>query len=477
MSAARTATPEERSFVDAIARRVLFLLILGQAARGYADSDIWGHTAIGLDMLRSRGLLRVDPYSFTHDQPWINHEWLWDLVTAWTFNTSGLTGVVVVRALLIAVVLWHVSRATRSAPGWARLLTLCIVAIACVGQWRSTRPQIATLAMYAVLLCNLEAWWQPLLFAGWANLHGGWIFGLGAVATHALMRPSRRTVWLTMASAAATLVNPYGYRLWFAILDATQRGWTDITEWQPAWRVSAGADALIIWLAVAGATFILWRHVAREPWRWTWTLVALGLAANSRRLIGLAAVTSALLLMPRWQQPMVVEETATMPSALRWMNGGLVALAAIAAVFMMRPAASCFPPLPGWRAPESDSVAFLRTSGATHVVPHFDYGEYAIFHLRDRLKVAMDNRRETVYSEAAIAANDRFASGLDPDYPDRIGADAVWWPVSGRRVLDGLASRGWVTRFEGPRTAILMKTPGPVVHGTATIGSPCFPEP
>ena len=129
-----------------------------------------------------------------------------------------------------------------------------------------------------------------------------------------------------------------------------------------------------------------------------------------------------------------------------------------------------------WRAPEPSAVEFLRTTNAERLVPHFDYGEYAIFFLRDRMKVAIDNRRETVYSASAVQENQRFTDGLDPEYPSRIGADAVWWPVSGQAVILSLEARGWFRRFEGPRTVVLLKSPGVLVRGAAFLGTPCFPN-
>lgn len=143
----------------------------------------------------------------------------------------------------------------------------------------------------------------------------------------------------------------------------------------------------------------------------------------------------------------------------------------------VRPKLACFPPIAGWRAPESDAVQFVRDSHASRVVVHFDYGEYAIFHLRGMARVSMDNRRETVYSDAAVRASDRFAAGDDPGYPDRIGADAVWWPTADVRVIRALESLGWVTRFEGSRTVVLLRSAGTVVGGVAREGTPCFPNP
>ena len=41
-----------------------------------ADPDLWGNLRFGLDTLSALRVTTVDPYSFTQDIPWMNHEWL-----------------------------------------------------------------------------------------------------------------------------------------------------------------------------------------------------------------------------------------------------------------------------------------------------------------------------------------------------------------------------------------------------------------
>ena len=476
-SPTRATLPEDRAFIETLIRYALAIVLLGQASAAVTDTDIWGHMAFGFDMLHNRQLMWVDPYSFTSDQPWVNHEWLWDVCLAAISQVGGLPAIVALRTLLVGAVLWAVDRTTRGVPSWLRLVTLAAVVVACAPQWRSTRPQMMTLTLVAIVLQNLEAWWLPPVFALWANLHGGWLFGMAAVATHAATTRTPRALAVAALCAGATLVTPYGFHLWLALADAVTRGWTGISEWEPVWRVAAGVDALVLWSALVVGVLLLWRRTShRDYGAWGFSLAAIAAAANSRRLIALAAVACAVLLVPLWNGARAqIRIVWTRPR--RWMLAAVAALAALTAVPTIRPTLVCFPPTPGWAAPESDAVAFLRGADVTRIVPYFDFGEYAIFHLRDRMRMAIDNRRETVYSAAVVEANARFADGLDPEYPDRIGADAVWWPADGARVLDGLAARGWVRRFEGPRTVVMMKTAGPIVRGAEVAGTPCFPHP
>ena len=60
-----------------------------------ADPDLWGHLRFGLDVLAMRHLPTADPYSYTSDRPWVNYEWLSELVMGASyraFGTWGLSG-------------------------------------------------------------------------------------------------------------------------------------------------------------------------------------------------------------------------------------------------------------------------------------------------------------------------------------------------------------------------------------------------
>jgi len=71
--------------------RLLTFVALGVlAGPTYADADLWGHVRFGLDILSAGHVPSVDPYSFTSDVMWVNHEWLAEVLFAfaWTGNVS-----------------------------------------------------------------------------------------------------------------------------------------------------------------------------------------------------------------------------------------------------------------------------------------------------------------------------------------------------------------------------------------------------
>jgi hypothetical protein len=108
----------------------------------------------------------------------------------------------------------------------------------------AVRPQIFSMPLYVLTLVALQqdAVWLPLAFVVWANLHGGWLLGLGAVVVRTLVAPTRRRVLVLTGCVLATLVTPYGFGLYRSIADALTRGWGDVLEWQPVWALAAGRD-------------------------------------------------------------------------------------------------------------------------------------------------------------------------------------------------------------------------------------------
>src|SRR5262245_29836585 len=100
--------------------------------RTNADPDLWGHVRFGLDTLDTGGLTALDPYSFTQDVSWINHEWLAELVQALAYRAGGPYGLMVMKAVILSGVfalLWLAARRAEERARWW-LLAVAFVAIA-----------------------------------------------------------------------------------------------------------------------------------------------------------------------------------------------------------------------------------------------------------------------------------------------------------------------------------------------------------
>jgi hypothetical protein len=350
---------------------------------------------------------------------------------------------------------------------------MLLVAVGCIGQWQSMRPQLATLALYVITLERPTARWLPILFLVWANVHGGWIYGAALLGLYTLAHLDRRQLALAAACAAATLVNPYGWQLWRALFDATQRGWADVSEWAPIWHPSTGASPLVLWLLCVALVAWLARTVTLPRWQWLWVVVTFVAAARSQRLGGLAVLTATLFLLRARQRP-VVEVVWRTPTRIG--AAVVLALATTVGIALAAPGRACWPALEGVLAPEPEAVSFVRSADLRgRAVVHFNYGLYVIAHLHEQLQVSIDNRRETVYSDAVVRDHQRFNRGDDPRYPERLGADLIWLPTTLDTVIAQLEARGWHRRFTGPRTVLLSREPGSHTVITVSGAGPCYP--
>jgi hypothetical protein len=75
-------------------------------------------------------------------------------------------------------------------------------------------------------------------------------------------------------------------------------------------------------------------------------------------------------------------------------------------------------------------------------VTSFNWGEYAIWHLGPRLRVSIDGRRETVYSERRIVENEAVVAGT----PAGLELLAHWRPEYVWLPATSVATRAWLTQ-------------------------------
>ena len=96
-----------------------------------ADPDLWGHVRFGLDILSARALSSSDPYSFTSDVPWVNHEWLAEVLFALAYSAGNTAGLIALRFVLLAAAFLMVAAVLgRSGlpPLVRALLVACVMA-------------------------------------------------------------------------------------------------------------------------------------------------------------------------------------------------------------------------------------------------------------------------------------------------------------------------------------------------------------
>jgi hypothetical protein len=216
---------------------VLALGLFTMAVRGIADPDVWWHLRTGQLMLQNHSLFHSDPYSFTRfGQPWVNHEWLSQILLFGFYRAAGFGGLIVASAIVIAATFLLLFMRCAGRPYLAALMTLW-GAVASAPSW-GVRPQIFSLLLASAFLVLLEVsdkrpnlvWWMPPLMLLWVNLHAGYPIGLAFLAIfllgEALEAAVRPSLWLQslprfkrlLLVFAACLVlvplNPNGLRIY-----------------------------------------------------------------------------------------------------------------------------------------------------------------------------------------------------------------------------------------------------------------------
>jgi len=216
------------------------------APRLLGDASVGWHIRNGERMLRTHSITRVDPFSVTMGgQTWYAWEWLYDAKIAGIHHWMGLNGVVFFTALIIALTFALTLRLClqRGAdlPVTALLLALSL-GVSMIHLF--ARPHVLSWLFTVIwfqLLDSSESanpaasqrrlWYLPALMLLWVNLHGGFVLGfallglylLSAVVRYyrsrdgeesrSLAQRSKTLGMVTVASLAASLINPYGYEL------------------------------------------------------------------------------------------------------------------------------------------------------------------------------------------------------------------------------------------------------------------------
>jgi hypothetical protein len=202
-------------------------------------------------MLDGHRFIRSEPFTFTAGgMPWLNQQWGADILFALIYRWGGWAGFALSRAVLDGLIFLFVYLAARQAgasmkvAAWLTLGSM-LVSVEQLG----LRPQLLAAALFAGTLWLVAGrerhprrlWAVPVLVVLWANLHGTFflgplIVGLAWFADRRAKSPAaRRTLAVTVASLAATLLNPFGLRAWSYVLDLSTNPLVTkfVAEWKP----------------------------------------------------------------------------------------------------------------------------------------------------------------------------------------------------------------------------------------------------
>jgi hypothetical protein len=486
----------------ALAGTLTLLLIL--FTRTAADADLWGHLRFGADLLRVHRLPADDPYSFTSDILWINHEWLAELVIAAFYACAGALGLNLLKLLVIGSIgafVWRMA----ARDGASRLSTAVLTAFVLLTTYTRTqvlRPQLFSVLLFCVLLLVIRRVEDgerepfltlPALFCVWANAHGAWIVGFGVLSVwtvlwiieHRTIQEALRRANVLLAATAATLVNPYGVGLWKFLHDTVGLSRTDIVDWKPVFEFPPAIIGLELILPVlAVAAIVVCRRV---PGPRHLAVVGLLTFATCRvgRVDAFLQLAVAILLAPEILGGLNaldarIQRRTRLTRRSHAHAAAALALVVAAAISGVSHIGRIY--IEGDWVPDASAVAFLQQHASkVRLLTWFDWGEYAIWHTAPGgIRVSMDGRRETVYSDKVVREHFAFYANATPDacrYPDTIGADRIWLPTR-LPIVRPLQEHGWHTVFQGRNSVVLSRDMQLTQFASASqLSRPYFPGP
>jgi hypothetical protein len=494
----------ETQIIRVIRTAILAAGVVWVAAMTFTDPDLWGHVRFGQDIVTAGGLSLRDFYSFTSDRTWINHEWLAEVFMYAAYAAAGPTGLVALKMLLLAGVAACVFAVLRRRNNWRpvdRDFLLIVAFVGMMSRATSVRPQLFSILLFAVLLLVLTIADRrpaallalPPIFCMWANLHGAFLVGLAVLACWTSVRIWQRPrLWpllLTTAvlCSAGTLLNPYGRDLWRFLSETVGTSRPEILDWAPVYS----HPNLILGYGVVLLTALtaLWRVRGRVDAAIlvTVTILAVGTFRVSR-VDAFFAIAVVMLLGPAFGR-----EPRTSTPHVRWRPwaAATAAVILVSTPVLFAREVTCLDleepqpgalmrmlnlPRPTVRTPEREAALQLRQLHGRLLV-FFDWGEYAIWHFPN-LKVSIDGRRETVYSEQVYQAHLRLYGGASTKLVDQLQPDVIWLPVD-FPVVKLLEAEGWHEQFRGPVSVVLVRQAGNRAPSRQPPWAPperCFPS-
>ncbi len=173
-----------------------YALFLLAGNRLLIDPDTMWRITVGQWIIDHRAVPETDVYSFTmRGQPWISTQWLAQVLFAKTYAIAGWSGPVVLAATAIAATFALLARFLSRHLSQSTTMLFIAAALALTVPHLLARPHVLAMPIMVMWVgeliaaadrCGAPSFRLLPLMTLWANLHGGFVFGLVLVAPIAL---------------------------------------------------------------------------------------------------------------------------------------------------------------------------------------------------------------------------------------------------------------------------------------------------
>lgn len=214
------------------------------------DFDFWARLVVGKSFFQTGTLFNYEFQSYGTTHQFIDHEWGSSLVFFLVQNYFGDIGLFLFKSTIIFLTIFLITKIIKLDKNNTKLhflfffITLQSISYNIFDTIRCQCFSFLFFVLYLYILKKSKSnpkilWTIPALNIIWANMHGGFAIGLVLVAIYTLgeflnKRDFKPYVIVFITACLTSLINPYGIKYIYFILEALSLNRKYITEWQSA---------------------------------------------------------------------------------------------------------------------------------------------------------------------------------------------------------------------------------------------------
>ncbi len=213
------------------------------------DYDLWARLAVGSIFFQIGHLFKHDIFSYLPTKDlWVDHEWGSSVVFYFFTRYFGEWGIFALNAIILSAIFILIIKIIKlqTDDEEAGIFYFTFLGFSLLpGIDYLIRCQIFTYLFFTLWIYLLERvkrgenkliWIFPVTMLLWANMHGGFLAGIGLILIYAFGEMFNRKNSLKYFRILAlillvTLINPYGMDLWSYIIEASLMPRPYIKEW------------------------------------------------------------------------------------------------------------------------------------------------------------------------------------------------------------------------------------------------------
>ncbi|MEO5887450.1 MAG: hypothetical protein ABIQ77_07295 [Anaerolineales bacterium] len=461
------------------------------------DGDLPRHLLTGSLILESGQVPQFDLFSYrTVNKPGIPHEWLAQVIFFVSYELLGLSGVVLLTAVIVTATWLLVYKQTFAHSG--SLLSAILFTSLAIGASLIhvlPRPHLFTYLLTAVWVIVLERirngqariWWLlPLLMLLWVNLHGMFVLGIIILGIYFIggMLDDSPLIWLTSSTGKsmfaagifalfATLFSPSGIKIWETIFALGSNTYITarIPEYQSANFHEPETWPFILILLLLIISFA--RNVAKTPWPHVLLVAAFaGIALYTSRMMPLFAIVSAPIAaksLADWTRQEYPEgRYATMEKNITRINASSngfiwIPIVAIMVTALFQSGKTIDPQSRGNAFDERffpvQATAWLESHPQSgHMFNEFDWGGYLLLNLWPAQQIFMDGHTH-IYGEELTREYEQVVT-LSPGWENILTKYNIEWVImrANASLINALSSSGnWSIAYQDETATILIR--------------------